>query len=148
MEPNPTPAVVSVTSDPSRLPRHLGTWNAALLLVTYRIGVGILESPGVVAAKTGGVALPYGAWLVAAVAAMCGALVMAELAVRTPRSGGTTVFLRQAFGPRVAFMFGWTSMFLTPVAAAAITLVSLRNLGAILNICPGAQIALGLRWAG
>src|SRR5436190_14573045 len=134
--------------DPSRLPRHLGLWNAALLLVTFTIGVGILQSPGVVAGKTGSVALSYVAWVVGAVAAVCGSLVMAELAVRTPRSGGTTVFLRQAFGPRVAFLFGWTSMFLNPVSAAAITLVSMRNLGTILGFGPGAQTLLGVTWVG
>jgi len=140
---------VSTTApDPSRLPRHLGTWNAALLLVTYTIGVGILQSPSVVVAKTGGIPLAYAAWVVGAVAAMCGALVMAELAVRTPRSGGTTVFLRHAFGPRLAFMFGWTSLFLTPVATAAITLVSVRNLGAILGFGETTQTALGLAWVG
>ncbi len=143
MEPSPSPVVAP---DPSRLPRHLGTWNAALLLVTFTIGVGILQSPGVVAAKTGSVSLSYVAWIVGAVAAVCGSLVMAELAVRTPRSGGTTVFLRQAFGPRVAFMFGWTSMFLNPVSAAAITLVSARNLGVILGLSPGTQTLLGLAW--
>ncbi len=143
------PAPVSTTApDPSRLPRHLGTWNAALLLVTYTIGVGILQSPSVVVARTGGIPLAYAAWVVGAVAALCGAFVMAELAVRTPRSGGTTVYLRQAFGPRVAFMFGWTSLFLTPVATAAITLVSVRNLGAILGFGESVQIALGLAWVG
>lgn len=145
MDPSPPP---SVPHDPSRLPRHLGTFNAALLLVTFTIGVGILQSPGVVAAKTGSIALSYAAWIVGAVAAVCGSLVMAELAVRTPRSGGTTVFLRQAFGPRVAFMFGWTSMFLNPVAAAAITLVSTRNLGAILGLSEQVQTLLGLAWVG
>jgi len=145
MEPQSAPAPAP---DPSRLPRHLGTWNAALLLVTFTIGVGILQSPGVVVAKTGGMALAYVAWIVGAVAAVSGALVMAELAVRTPRSGGTTVFLREAFGPRAAFMFGWTSMLLNPVAAAAITLVSVRNLGAIFGWGVGVQTLLGLGWAG
>lgn len=79
---------------------------------------------------------------------MCGALVMAELAVRTPRSGGTTVFLQNAFGPRAAFLFGWTSMFLNPVSAAAITLVSVRNLGSILALSEREQTALGLAWVG
>lgn len=135
-------------ADPSRLPRHLGVWNAALVLVTFTIGVGILQSPGVVAGKTGSVALSLFAWVVGAAAAMCGALVMAELAVRTPRSGGTTVFLHHAFGPRAAFLFGWTSMFLNPVAAAAITLVSTRNLGQIMGLGEGGQTALGLAWVG
>lgn len=135
-------------ADPSRLPRHLGTWNAALVLVTFTIGVGILQSPGVVAAKTGAISLSVLAWIAGAAAALCGSLVMAELAVRTPRSGGTTVFLNNAFGPRAAFLFGWTSIFLNPVSAAAITLVSTRNLGAIMGFGEGAQTALGLAWVG
>ncbi len=144
----PTAEAVSSRADPSRLPRHLGPWNAALLLVTFTIGVGILQSPGVVAANTGSIALSYAAWIVGATAALCGSLVMAELAVRTPRSGGTTVFLREAFGPRIAFMFGWTSMFINPVGAAAITLVSTRNLGAILGLSVSTQTIIGLVWVG
>ncbi|MBA4137194.1 MAG: hypothetical protein C0518_07750 [Opitutus sp.] len=135
-------------TDPSRLPRHLGIWNAALVLVTFTIGVGILQSPGVVAANTGSITLSLLAWVVGAVVALCGSLVMAELAVRTPRSGGTVVFLNQTFGPRAAFLFGWTSIFLNPVSAAAITLVSTRNLGAILGFGTGAQTVLGLLWVG
>jgi len=134
--------------DPSRLPRHLGVWNGALLLVTYTIGVGILQSPGVVLRNTGSVALGYTAWLVGAVVAVCGALVMAELAARTPRSGGTTVFLREAYGARAAFVYGWTALFLAPLATAAITLVSVRNLGAILGWSSGVQTAVGVSWVG
>lgn len=145
---SPASASVSGERDPSRLPRHLGTWNAALVLVTFTIGVGILQSPGVVAGKTGSIGLSLLAWIVGALVALCGSLVMAELAVRTPRSGGTTVFLSQSFGPRAAFLFGWTSIFLNPVSAAAITLVSTRNLGTILGFGPGAQTALGLLWVG
>ncbi len=146
---NETPVSSGVSAvDPSRLPRHLGTWNAALLLVTFTIGVGILQSPGVVAAHTGSIGLAYAAWITGAIAAVCGALVMTELAVRTPRSGGTTVFLRQAYGPRVAFMYGWTSMLLNPVAAAAITLVCMTNLGAILGFGQSVQTLLGLGWVG
>jgi APA family basic amino acid/polyamine antiporter len=142
---DPTPPAAP---DPSRLPRHLGVWNGALLLVTYTIGVGILQSPGVVLRNTGSVALGYAAWLVGAVVAVCGALVMAELAARTPRSGGTTVFLREAYGPRAAFVYGWTALFLAPLATAAITLVSVRNLGAILGWSAGVQTAVGVAWVG
>ena len=74
-------------SDPSRLPRHLGMWNGALLLVTFTIGVGILQSPGVVVARTGGMALSYAAWIVGAVAAICGG---GEPAIAWSRTGVTT----------------------------------------------------------
>jgi amino acid transporter len=143
-----SPAAPAPPPDPSRLPRHLGVWNAALVLVTFTIGVGILQSPGVVAARTGSAGLSLLAWVAGAAAALCGSLVMAELAVRTPRSGGTTVFLNHAFGPRAAFLFGWTSIFLNPVAAAAITLMSVRNLGAILGLAGRTQTLLGLAWVG
>lgn len=142
---DPAPPTVP---DPSRLPRHLGPWNGALLLVTYTIGVGILQSPGVVLRNTGSVPLGYAAWLVGAVVAVCGALVMAELAARTPRSGGTTVFLREAYGPRAAFVYGWTALFLAPLATAAITLVSVRNLGAILGWSAEIQTVVGVSWVG
>lgn len=144
----PADPAASPEQDPSRLPRHLGTWKAALVLVTFTIGVGILQSPGVVARQTDSIPLSLLAWVVGAVVALCGSLVMAELAVRTPRSGGTTVFLNQTYGPRAAFLFGWTSMFLNPVSAAAITLVSTHNLGVILGFGAGAQTLLGLGWVG
>jgi APA family basic amino acid/polyamine antiporter len=126
----------------------MGPWNAALLLVTFTIGVGILQSPGVVAAKTGSIPLSFAAWIVGAVAAICGSLVMCELAVRTPRSGGTTVFLREAYGPRVAFMFGWTSIFLNTVPPAAIMLVTTQNLAKVFPLTPAQQTGIALAWVG
>jgi APA family basic amino acid/polyamine antiporter len=58
------------------------------------------------------------------------------------------VFLREAYGPRAAFVYGWTALFLAPLATAAITLVSVRNLGAILGWSAGVQTAVGVSWVG
>ncbi|MFM8335913.1 MAG: APC family permease, partial [Opitutaceae bacterium] len=143
MEPAPVPA-----ADPSRLPRHVGVWNGGLLLVTGVIGVGILQSPAVVVRNTGSMGLAYLVWLVGAVVAVCGALVMAELSSRMPRSGGMTVFLREAFGPRISFLSSWSVILLGPVATAAIMLVSVRNLGAIFGIGENTQTLLALAWVG
>lgn len=143
MEPAPVPA-----ADPSRLPRHVGVWNGGLLLVTGVIGVGILQSPAVVVRNTGSMGLAYLVWLVGAVVAVCGALVMAELASRMPRSGGMTVFLREVFGPRVSFLCAWSVILLGPVATAAIMLVSVRNLGAIFGLGENTQTMLALAWVG
>ncbi|MFM9078568.1 MAG: APC family permease [Opitutaceae bacterium] len=143
MEPAPVPA-----ADPSRLPRHVGVWNGGLLLVTGVIGVGILQSPSVVVHNTGSMGLAYLVWVVGAVVAVCGALVMAELSSRMPRSGGMTVFLREAFGPRVSFLSSWSVILLGPVATAAIMLVSVRNLGAIFGIGENTQTLLALAWVG
>ena len=49
-------------------------------------------------------------WLVIAAMTLCGALCFGELASRYPESGGLYVYLREAYGPRTAFLYGWMSL--------------------------------------
>src|SRR5258706_15874637 len=46
-------------------------------------------------------------WLLMGVMALSGALCYGELAARRPEAGGGYVYLREAYGPRVAFLYGW-----------------------------------------
>ena len=48
------------------------------------------------------------AWAVAGVMTITGALCCSELAAMMPRAGGVYVFLREAYGPSLGFLFGWT----------------------------------------
>ena len=50
-----------------------------------------------------------GVWLLGGLLAFAGAMAYAELAALRPRAGGEYVYLRDAFGPLVAFLTGWTS---------------------------------------
>ena len=50
------------------------------------------------------------AWIVGGVLSICGSLVLAELAVASPKTGGLYVFIREAFGDAWGFVFGWANL--------------------------------------
>src|ERR1044071_7204685 len=93
-----------------RLIRRLGLWSAVAVVIGSTIGSGIFRTPAGVAQKIDDVPLFLGAWGLGGVVAVCGALTYAELAAMFPRSGGIYVFLREAFGPVTAFLFGWAEL--------------------------------------
>src|SRR5690606_31134507 len=76
-----------------RLPRRLGVWSAAAVLVGSTIGSGIFRVPSVVAGDVGSVGAIALLWILGALVALFGALTIAELAVMFPRSGGIYVFI-------------------------------------------------------
>ncbi|HEX8276898.1 MAG TPA: amino acid permease [Longimicrobiaceae bacterium] len=92
------------------LPRRLGLWSAVAVLVGSTIGSGIFRVPSTVAADVGTVGAMILLWVLGAAIALFGALTLAELAALFPRSGGIYVFLREAYGPMPAFLFGWTEL--------------------------------------
>ncbi|MBC5800047.1 MAG: amino acid permease [Candidatus Eremiobacteraeota bacterium] len=88
------------------------------------IGAGIFRAPSVVAARAHGATPILVAWLFGGLVALIGAFVFAELAWRRPSSGGLYGYLRDAYHPVVAFMYGWTALLISQsggMAAAAIT---------------------------
>ena len=107
-----------------RLPRRLGVWSAAAVLVGSTIGSGIFRVPSTVAEDVGTLGAVALLWVLGGVVALFGALTIAELAVLFPRSGGIYVFLREAYGPLPAFLFGWTELLvIRPSALGAIALL-------------------------
>jgi basic amino acid/polyamine antiporter, APA family len=73
-------------------------------------------------------------WVLGGLITLCGALSLAELAAAMPRAGGVFVYLREAFGPVMAFLFGWTILLAEPAAAAAIALVFAEYLGRLVPL--------------
>ncbi|HEX6069638.1 MAG TPA: amino acid permease [Longimicrobiaceae bacterium] len=111
-------------SQEERLPRRLGVWSAAAVLVGSTIGSGIFRVPSVVAGDVGSVGAIALLWILGGLVALVGALTIAELAVMFPRSGGIYVFLREAYGPLPAFLFGWTELLvIRPSALGAIAML-------------------------
>ncbi|HEU0054361.1 MAG TPA: amino acid permease, partial [Longimicrobium sp.] len=112
---------------PDRLPRRLGVWSAAAVLVGSTIGSGIFRivgGPEGVAARVETVGAMSLLWIVGALVALTGALAIAELATMFPRSGGIYVFIREAYGPLPAFLFGWTELLvIRPSALGAIAML-------------------------
>lgn len=98
-------------SGPARpfLDRRLGPLDAAAIVVSNVIGVGIFTTPGVVAALLPAPAAMLAVWILGGLLAFAGALAYAELAARRPEAGGEYVYLRESYGHLAAFLTGWTS---------------------------------------
>jgi basic amino acid/polyamine antiporter, APA family len=119
--PSSPPAPTAAAGD--ALPRRLGVWSAAAAAVGLTIGSGIFRVPATVAAETGSVGAVALVWVLGGVITLCGALTVAELAAAFPRAGGIYVYLREAYGPLAAFLFGWSWFFIRSAASAGTTLV-------------------------
>jgi APA family basic amino acid/polyamine antiporter len=91
------------------LDRRLGPFDAAAIVISNVIGVGIFITPGFVATLVPNRAAILGVWVLGGSLAFAGALAYAELAARQPEAGGEYVYLREAFGSLAAFLTGWTS---------------------------------------
>ncbi len=91
------------------LERRLGPWDAAAIVISNVIGVGIFTTPGYVAGLVPNQIAILAVWMVGGALALAGALAYAELAARQPEAGGEYVYLRDAFGGVAAFLTGWTS---------------------------------------
>ncbi|HEX7176436.1 MAG TPA: amino acid permease [Pyrinomonadaceae bacterium] len=94
-------------SSTDKLKRQIGLRTATALVVGEVIAVGIFLAPAGMAKSLGSPALVFGVWLAMGLMALCGALCYGELAARFPEAGGGYVYLREAYGPAVAFLYGW-----------------------------------------
>ena len=88
------------------------------------IGSGIFVNPSVVAKEVHTSALILAAWILGGLTALAGAFIYAELAVLRPNLGGQYAYLKDAFHPAVAFMYGWALLLVMQtggMAAVAVT---------------------------
>src|SRR6476620_12021534 len=92
------------------LARVLGLRSAILLVVGSVIGSGIFLTTGGMAAVIPSASLLLMAWVLGGVLAITGALTYAEMGAMFPRSGGVYVFLKEAYGPLLAFLYGWAAL--------------------------------------
>src|SRR5258705_11289257 len=93
--------------DQPRLIPALGIFSATMLVAGGVIGSGIFRKPGVMAHELGSPELLLTVWLVAGVISLLGTLSNAELAAMMPQTGGQYLYLQRAYGPFVAFLYGW-----------------------------------------
>jgi APA family basic amino acid/polyamine antiporter len=103
--------------------RAIGLGSAILLVVGNVIGSGIFLTTGGMAALIPSTPLLLLAWALGGVLSIAGGLTYAEMGAMFPRSGGVYVFLKEAYGPLPAFLYGWTSLLVIisgSVAAVAV----------------------------
>ncbi|HEX9305735.1 MAG TPA: amino acid permease [Thermoanaerobaculia bacterium] len=106
------------------LKRALGPFDATMVVVGGIIGSGIFVVPAVVAQRLPTSGLVLTAWMVGGGIALAGAFAFAELATLFPQAGGEYAYLREAYHPLVAFLFGWASLVMIQgggLAAVAVT---------------------------
>ncbi|MBI3694560.1 MAG: amino acid permease [Acidobacteria bacterium] len=93
-----------------QLRRELGLGDGLALVVGITIGAGIFAVPGRVAQYFSSFTGAAAAWLVAAVFALIGSLIYAELGARLPYTGGEYIYIHRAFGALPAFVYGWSQL--------------------------------------
>jgi len=114
---------VSVEALPQTLERRLGPLDAAAIVISNVVGVGIFITPRIIAQAAPHPIAFLGIWVAGGLLAFIGAMAYAELGTLRPRSGGEYVYLREGFGGLAAFLTGWTSFvagFAGAIAAGAL----------------------------
>jgi APA family basic amino acid/polyamine antiporter len=126
------------------LRRTLGFTDLLLLTLGTVIGSGIFIVPGVVLKQTEGhLGVALLVWVVGGVVSFLGALTYAELGAMTPEAGGLYAYIRDAFGPLPAFLYGWTSFLVIASGSVATLAVAFSAyLGQLVPLGPvGAKVA-------
>lgn len=132
-------------SEERKLKRLLGTRTATAMVVGEVIAVGIFLTPAGMAKSLGSPALVLAVWLVMGAMALCGALCYGELAARFPEAGGGYVYLREAYGEPVAFLYGWMALLVMDPGITAVLAVGLASYaGYNLNLSQAATKAIAI----
>src|SRR6188472_2249785 len=118
-EPRATPGTFQPPSGEPTLARRLGAFDATMIVMGGIIGAGIFVNPSVVARQVHTPGLVLGAWIIGGAIALMGASVYAELAALRPRVGGQYAYLRDAYHPIVAFLYGWTLLLVVQTGGMA-----------------------------
>src|SRR5579871_4432196 len=112
------------------LSRELEVSHACAVVVGTIIGSGIFLVPAEMMQAVGSAKLVYLAWLVGGLLSFFGALTYAELGAMKPQAGGEYVYVRDAYGPMAAFLYGWTWFIVAkPASVATVVVGFVRILG-------------------
>ncbi|MEP7338008.1 MAG: amino acid permease [Acidobacteriota bacterium] len=103
----------------SQFARKLNLFDATMIVISGIIGSGIFINPHIVAEKVGTPFLILAVWIAGGAIALAGAFVFAELSTVMPKVGGQYAFFREAFHPLVAFLHGWSLLFIIQSGATA-----------------------------
>jgi APA family basic amino acid/polyamine antiporter len=117
------------------LRRSLGLTDLVLLTIGTVIGSGIFLVPSAVLRQSGlDPRLTLLVWTLGGLLSLLGALTYAELGAMRPEAGGLYVYIRDAFGPLPAFLYGWTSFFV--IASGSVATLAVAFAGYVGGIVP------------
>src|SRR2546422_1576244 len=132
-----------------QLARRLGLFDATMIVMGGIIGSGIFINPYVVARQVTTPFLILAVWALGGLIALAAAFIWAELAALRPEVGGQYAYLREAFHPAVAFLYGWALLLVIQTGGMAAVAVTFANYFIELSrapVSPGlvAGLALGI----
>ncbi len=116
----------------TKLVRSLGPVDATMIVVGSMIGSGIFITSAESSRLVGSPGWLLAAWAIAGLLTITGALCCAELAAMWPRAGGQYVFLREAYGPSIGFLFGWSLFLVIQTGTIAAVAVAFANFTGVL----------------
>lgn len=126
--------LVGVSGAKHSIPK-IGVFDATMLVMGGIVGAGIFSNPAVVAKMVHSGLLMMLVWAIGGVIALAGAFVYAELAARHPAPGGHYAYMRDAFHPAVAFMFGWAILLVVQTGGiAAVSVIFARYFLAVVPL--------------
>jgi amino acid transporter len=132
-------------SNPTELHRALGLPIAIAVVVGNVIGSGIFLKPGNIAGEGGRFDLIIAVWAFGGLLCLLGGLCFAELATMLPRAGGLYVYLSEAYGKGVGFLFGWTEViFGKPASIGALAVAFVGSFSLALGWLPSTMVAVAL----
>src|SRR5947207_10525029 len=134
--------VISQSKEPNDrahlLARRLGLFDATMIVMGGIIGAGIFTNPYVVAQQVHTPLLILGAWAVGGLIALAGAFIYAELSSQVTASGGQYIYLRDAMHPAIAFVYGWSLLFVIQTGGmAAVAIIFANHLFELLGVRVG-----------
>jgi APA family basic amino acid/polyamine antiporter len=119
------------------LVRGLSLTAAASINIANMIGTGVFLKTRVMTCNVGTPSLVLLVWAAAGLLSFAGALTYAELATMMPRAGGDYLYIRDAYGRRWGFLFGWTQVLIARTASQAALAV---GFAIFLNILTGGAL--------
>ena len=123
--------------------KPLGASHVAAVVIGATVGVGIFSTPATVAKMLPSPAWIVALWTIGGLVAIAGAFVFSDLAKKYPHAGGVYVFLREGFGPRTAFLYGWLQLLvIQPGAMGVIALVLVDHAAVLVGPLPRAACAI------
>lgn len=124
--------------------KGLGLMDSTMLVMGSMIGSGIFIVPADIARQVNSPGLLLATWATTAILTLIAALSYGELAAAMPRAGGQYVYLREAFGPTVGFLYGWTLFLVIQTGTiAAVAVAFAKFTGVFLPWVSGQNQLLG-----
>lgn len=125
--------------------RRLGLFSGTMVVIGGIIGAGIFLNPAIVAQRVRTPFLTLAVWVLGGAIALVGAFCFGELGNRKPKAGGGYVYLRDAYGPLPAFLYGWALLLVMATGAiAAVAVTFARYLGVVLALPAAADLPVAV----